>query len=50
MFNDNVFNSKALVIDMGTANTKFGWSGDEEPSQVVRSILGKVKYNKVLRD
>jgi hypothetical protein len=29
MFSDNVFNGKSMIIDMGTAYTKFGWSGDE---------------------
>ena len=48
MFNENLFNIKSIIIDMGTANTKFGWSGDEHPSQSIRSISGQIKYSKIL--
>ncbi len=32
MFKESIFTNKSIVIDMGTANTKFGFSGDENPS------------------
>lgn len=50
MFNESLFNIKSIIIDMGTANTKFGWSGDEQPTQSIKSISGQIKYSKILWD
>lgn len=40
MFNNDNFYGKSMIVDMGTANTKFGWSGDDQPKSVIKSILG----------
>ncbi len=46
----NMFQTKSLVIDMGTAYTKFGFTGDEQPQYSIRSLIGTQKFNKLFRD
>lgn len=50
MFNENQIFDKPIVIDLGSANSKFGWSGEEKPQGVLRSLQGNLRYRKILRD
>lgn len=44
----NIFNTVATIIDMGSYNIKTGLSGEDKPSFVFRNIIGTPKYQKIL--
>jgi actin-related protein len=37
-------NPRTLVLDLGTANTKAGWTGAGEPNLVVPSVVGRGRH------
>ena len=44
----NIFNTMATIVDLGSENLKAGLSGEEKPSCVFKSLIGTPKFNKVL--
>jgi actin-related protein len=41
-------NTQTIVIDNGSGNTKVGFSGDEAPRNVFRTIVGRPKMPNIM--
>lgn len=44
----NIFNTTATIIDLGSGMIKAGSSGEEKPTCIFPSIIGYPKFNKIL--
>lgn len=46
----SILRNKSLVIDIGTANTKVGQTGEEQPQLVIKSLIGSQKYSQIFKE
>jgi len=44
----NIFNTMAIIVDVGSETLKAGLSGEDKPSCTFKSLIGTPKFNKVL--
>src|SRR3989338_742643 len=47
MLEDNDDGGQTIVLDIGSGFAKSGWSGEDEPRFVYRSIVGRPKFRQV---